>query len=154
MVLKEVVPGFAHLYAYGVSKCTFLAGLTGRPTHNLEDVNCPARLFQSRALVYPVLSQVSQMLLPNQNRAFPLRLLDKLYAEERFRPMTCRYDTSYCRLCCNPINRPCTSPTQSLLLLQWQLEVSGPPPPTLLRLQTDDVTGGGSALRHLYLLAC
>jgi hypothetical protein len=40
-VLNEAVAGFAHLYAYGVSKCTFLAGLTGRPIHNLEDVNCP-----------------------------------------------------------------------------------------------------------------
>ena len=33
--------GFAHLYAYGVSKCTLLAGLTGRPIHNLEDLECP-----------------------------------------------------------------------------------------------------------------
>jgi len=41
MVLNEAVAGFAHLYAYGVSKCTFLAGLPGRPIHNLEDVNCP-----------------------------------------------------------------------------------------------------------------
>ena len=40
-VLNEAVAGFAHLYAYGISKCTFLAGLTGRPIHNLEDVNCP-----------------------------------------------------------------------------------------------------------------
>jgi len=40
MVLNEAVAGFAHLYAYDVSKCTFLAGLTGRPIHNLEDVNC------------------------------------------------------------------------------------------------------------------
>ena len=41
MVLNEAVAGFAHLYAYGVSKCTFLAGLTGRSFLNLEDVNCP-----------------------------------------------------------------------------------------------------------------
>jgi len=41
MVLNDDVAGFAHLYAYGVSKCTFLTGLTGRPIHNLEDVNCP-----------------------------------------------------------------------------------------------------------------
>ena len=40
-VINEAVAGFAHLYAYGISKCTFLAGLTGRPIHNLEDVNCP-----------------------------------------------------------------------------------------------------------------
>jgi len=33
--------GFAHLYACGVSKCTFLAGLTGRPIHKLEDLACP-----------------------------------------------------------------------------------------------------------------
>jgi len=40
MVINEAVAGFAHIYAYGVSKCTFIAGLTGRPIHNLEDVNC------------------------------------------------------------------------------------------------------------------
>jgi len=28
-VINEAVVGFAHLYAYGVPKCTFLAGLTG-----------------------------------------------------------------------------------------------------------------------------
>ena len=39
-VLSESVAGFEHLYAYGVSKCTFLAGLTGRPIHNLEDLGC------------------------------------------------------------------------------------------------------------------
>jgi len=38
--LTEAVAGFAHLYAYGVSKCTFLAGLTGRPIHYLEDFEC------------------------------------------------------------------------------------------------------------------
>jgi len=36
-VFNEAVAGFAHLYAHGVSKCTFLAGLTERPIHNLED---------------------------------------------------------------------------------------------------------------------
>ena len=40
-VLNEAVACFAHLYAYGVSKSTYLVGLTGRPIHNLEDVNCP-----------------------------------------------------------------------------------------------------------------
>jgi len=40
-VLTEAMAGFAHLHAYGVSKCTFLAGLTGRPIHNLEDLECP-----------------------------------------------------------------------------------------------------------------
>jgi len=40
-VLNETALGFAHLYAYGISKCMFLAGLTGRPIHNLEDVNFP-----------------------------------------------------------------------------------------------------------------
>jgi len=29
MFLNEAVARFAHLYAYGVSKCTFLAVLTG-----------------------------------------------------------------------------------------------------------------------------
>jgi len=40
-VLTKAVAGFAHLYANGLSKCTFLAGLTGRPIHNLEDLECP-----------------------------------------------------------------------------------------------------------------
>ena len=40
MILNEAMAGFADLYAYGVSKCTLLVGLTGRPIHNLEDVNC------------------------------------------------------------------------------------------------------------------
>jgi len=40
-VLNESVAGFAHLYAYDISKCIFLAGLTGRPIHYLEDFNCP-----------------------------------------------------------------------------------------------------------------
>jgi len=39
--LTKAVAGFAHLYTYVVSKCTFLAGLTGRPIHNLEDLECP-----------------------------------------------------------------------------------------------------------------
>jgi len=30
--------------------------------------------------------------------------------------MPCRYDISYCRFCCSPINWPCTSPAMSLLL--------------------------------------
>ena len=34
-VLNEAVAGFAHVYAYGLSKCTFLAGLTARQIHNL-----------------------------------------------------------------------------------------------------------------------
>jgi len=40
-LITEAGAGFAHLYAYVVSKCTFLAGLTGRPIHNLEDLDCP-----------------------------------------------------------------------------------------------------------------
>ena len=40
-VLSKAVVGFSHLYANGISRCTFLAGLTGRPIHNIQDVNCP-----------------------------------------------------------------------------------------------------------------
>ena len=36
----ETVAGIAHLCAYGVLKCTFLAGLAGRPIHNLEGLEC------------------------------------------------------------------------------------------------------------------
>jgi len=41
-VVTEAVAGFAHLYAYGVSKVTFLSSLTGRTIHNLEDLDCPS----------------------------------------------------------------------------------------------------------------
>jgi hypothetical protein len=40
-VFTEAVAGFALLYAYGVSKVTFLSSLMGRTIHNLEDVDCP-----------------------------------------------------------------------------------------------------------------
>jgi len=40
-VTTEAVAGYAHLQTYGVSKCTFLAGQTGRPIHNLQDLLCP-----------------------------------------------------------------------------------------------------------------
>ena len=40
-VLTQAVAGFAHFYAYSVSKCTFLAGLTRWPIHNLGDLECP-----------------------------------------------------------------------------------------------------------------
>jgi len=40
-VLNEAMASFANLYAYGVSKCTFLASMTGRPIHNIEDLKCP-----------------------------------------------------------------------------------------------------------------
>jgi hypothetical protein len=38
-VLAKAVAGFGHLYAYGVSKRTFLAGLTRQLIHNLELLN-------------------------------------------------------------------------------------------------------------------
>ena len=41
-VLNEAVAGFAHLYAYGDSKCTLISQLLGRPVHNLEDFNFPS----------------------------------------------------------------------------------------------------------------
>ena len=75
-VITEAEAGFVHLYAYGVSRYTFLAGLTGRPIHNLEDLELyPTRLFQSQTLVYIAILQVSKICLRNQNRAFPLRML-------------------------------------------------------------------------------
>jgi len=40
-VLNEAVAGFPHLYAYGVSKYTFLVRLSGRSIHNLGDHICP-----------------------------------------------------------------------------------------------------------------
>jgi len=51
--------------AYGVSKCTFLGGLTVRPIHKLEDVNRPSpdSFNHDRCCTLP---QVSQILLCNQ----------------------------------------------------------------------------------------
>jgi hypothetical protein len=40
-VVTEDVAGFAHLYAYGVYKITFLSTLTVRTIRNLDDVNYP-----------------------------------------------------------------------------------------------------------------
>jgi len=40
-VFTEAVAGIPHLYAYGVSKVTFLSSLTRRTIHNLEDMDCP-----------------------------------------------------------------------------------------------------------------
>jgi hypothetical protein len=40
-VVTESLAGFAHLYAYGFSKVTFLTTLTARTIQNLEDVDCP-----------------------------------------------------------------------------------------------------------------
>ena len=45
LVLNDAVAGFAHLYAYGDSKCTLISQLLGRPVHNLEDYNCPSLRF-------------------------------------------------------------------------------------------------------------
>jgi hypothetical protein len=41
MVLSEAVANYAHLYAYGTVKCSFLSDLIERPFLNLEDFNCP-----------------------------------------------------------------------------------------------------------------
>ena len=88
-VLTEALACFTHIYAYGLSKCTFLPRLTGRPYHKLEDLECPTRLFQSQTLVYIAMPQVSHIPLRNQNHAFPLRLVDTLSAKERICPMPC-----------------------------------------------------------------
>ena len=40
-VASDAVAGFAHPYAYGVSKCKFPTGILGRPILNLQVFNCP-----------------------------------------------------------------------------------------------------------------
>jgi hypothetical protein len=40
-VVTESVAGLHHLYAYGVSKDSFLSNLTGRTINNVEDMDCP-----------------------------------------------------------------------------------------------------------------
>jgi hypothetical protein len=39
-VLIEATAGFAHLYAFGDSKCTLISHLFGLPVYNLENFNC------------------------------------------------------------------------------------------------------------------
>jgi hypothetical protein len=41
-VLSEAVPGYAHLYGYGIQKCKYFSELIGRPFPNLEDFGCPS----------------------------------------------------------------------------------------------------------------
>jgi len=40
-VVSEAVAGFAQLYCYAITKCTFLSELLGRPILNLQDITCP-----------------------------------------------------------------------------------------------------------------
>jgi len=106
-VLTVSVAGFEHLYAYSFSKCTFLAGLTGRPIHNHRGSRVPTiHLLHSQTLVYIAVSQVSQICLRNQNNAFPIQLVNVLSAEERFCPMCSLNDASFCRICCSSIKTP------------------------------------------------
>ena len=90
MVLNEAVVGFAHLYAYGVSKCRFLAELTGRPIHNLEDVNCPLPTHSITSVGVPCPATSFPNSLAQTKARIPLRLVDVLSAEERFLPMPIR----------------------------------------------------------------
>jgi len=132
-VLNEAVAGFSHLYAYDISKNTFLARLTGRPIHNLEDVNYPPPdSFNLEHWCTLSCHRFPKYSCATKNRAFPLLLVDVISAEERFRPMPTRFDTSYCRFCCSPINRPFASYALSLLL-RWQLDANGPTPPMALQ---------------------
>ena len=39
--MTETVEGFAPLHIYGVFIFAFLSGLTERPIHNIQDINCP-----------------------------------------------------------------------------------------------------------------
>jgi len=39
--INEVVSGYAHLYAYGITKTRFLTELLTQPVWNLEDFKCP-----------------------------------------------------------------------------------------------------------------
>ena len=58
-VLNEVVAGFAHLYAYGDSKCTLISQFLVRPLHNLEDFSCPSTPNSDLIQLYQTLSQKS-----------------------------------------------------------------------------------------------
>ena len=40
-VLKEAVAGFAHVYSFGPTKCSFLSALLERTVLDLEDFRCP-----------------------------------------------------------------------------------------------------------------
>jgi len=80
-VLNEAVTSFAQLYAYGVSKCTFLAGLNGWPIHNLDDINCPRQTLSIMSTGVPCPATDFPNNLAQPNRAFPLRLVDVLSAD-------------------------------------------------------------------------
>jgi len=114
-VITDAVSGFAHLYAYSVSKCTFLAGLMGRPNYNLEDLDCPhpsLSITEDRVHFMP---QVYQIWLRNLNNAFSQQLVNVLSAVERLCPMSSCYDTSYCGICSSPIKT--RSSTHHIILL-------------------------------------
>jgi hypothetical protein len=42
-ILMEATSIFAHLYAKGTDKCTFLTAMLGRPVQNLDSFGCPYR---------------------------------------------------------------------------------------------------------------
>jgi hypothetical protein len=65
-VVTEAVVGFARLYAYGVSKVTFLSTLTGRTIHNQVKSIAQPPMPSITKLDYRAMPQIPQTCLGNQ----------------------------------------------------------------------------------------
>jgi len=79
-VVNESAAGFDQLYAYGVSKCQILGGLTGWPFHRLEDLNCPRPTLSITAVCVTCPAKLPEIRVRDENGAPPLRLVDALSA--------------------------------------------------------------------------
>jgi len=121
-VLNEAVAGFAHLYAYGDSKCTLISQLLGRPVHNLEDFNCPSPHYFRHKF------SCTKPCHRNPSFRCATRHAHSLYEWLMFHlqkmsyvtcPMT---NTSYCQLCFGGIKQR-GSPTFVHSPSRWQHEV-------------------------------
>jgi len=126
------VAGFANLYAYGVSKVTFLPILTGRTIHNLEDITRPPS---------DAFNHKHWFTMPcNKLPKFPCAtktahsLYDWLmhYLQTNIMSNILPSYTSYCRFYFSSINWTCT--TASPVTLRWLLDANGPLPPATLLL--------------------
>ena len=67
------------------------------------------RHFESHTLLYTAIPQLPEIYLRNQNGELPLRLIYAPSADKGFLPLPTLHDTSYCRICFNPIQVTCTS---------------------------------------------
>jgi len=67
---NEAVASFAHLYACGFPKCSFLARMTGQPVHKLEDLKCPHPNLSIMSVGVPRTATSLPNSISQPNRAF------------------------------------------------------------------------------------